>query len=199
MAEAKLTSETEHSFPSSDLSMEFICDVVSTKFTAGCQSVEIVAEEVTDGVPQPVANGTMAYHFVSDARNYLNVARIIQPPFEISSPRYFLLCHAIELCLKAYILASGGEQSELKGSLSHRLKQTFERAVTLGYQPSDERVDELVTWLSPFHEDYSFRYKKTGRKELPPPETVIEILASMLVQIEPVARAAYRSVNGPPA
>ena len=70
----------------------------------------------------------MAYHFVSDAEEYLKVARVIGQPFEISSPRYFLFCHAIELCLKAYILASGGDQSELKGSLSHRLKQTFERA-----------------------------------------------------------------------
>jgi hypothetical protein len=62
--------------------------------------------------------------------------------------------------------------------------------------PSDERVDVIVAWLSPFHEDYSFRYKVTGRAELPEPETTVEIVEGMLAQIEPIARRAYNSANG---
>jgi hypothetical protein len=38
------------------------------------------------------------------------------------SPKYFLLCHAIELALKAYILAEGGTEKETK-QLGSRFRQ----------------------------------------------------------------------------
>jgi hypothetical protein len=37
-----------------------------------------------------------------------------QSDVDMFSPVYFLLCHGIELSLKAFILASGGSERELK-------------------------------------------------------------------------------------
>ena len=54
----------------------------------------------------------VAIGYIVDARSYLDAARLIQSVEEhqpgLFSPIYFLLCHAIELVLKAYILTSGG-------------------------------------------------------------------------------------------
>jgi hypothetical protein len=137
--------------------------------------------------PQPVSNATMAYHFISDAQVYLDAARTLDD-FRFKSPLYFLLCHAMELSLKSFILAFGGTQSEMKFELGHRLKRTFERAVALGYAPNDERVGDLVDWLSPYHETLLFRYEETGIQILPLYGEAVEIIQGMLSQIEPLAR-----------
>jgi hypothetical protein len=43
------------------------------------------------------------------------------------NPRYFPYCHAIELALKAYILASGGEDREVR-KIKHDLGKAYRRA-----------------------------------------------------------------------
>ena len=87
-----------------------------------------------------------ALGFASDAEAYIGAARQLQD-FKSFGPRYFLFCHALELLLKAQILATGGDQAELL-KIRHDLEKAFNRAVELGYAPIDDRVKHIVIWLS---------------------------------------------------
>jgi hypothetical protein len=54
---------------------------------------------------------------------------ITPPP---SWPRYFMLCHSIELALKAYLTARGYSPTELRGEFGHDLTRLLTEAVSAG-------------------------------------------------------------------
>jgi hypothetical protein len=114
--------------------------------------------------------------------------------------RYFLFCHALELLLKAQVLATGGDQEELF-AIRHDLEKAYGRAVELGYSPGDDRAKQLVIWLAPYHKDHTFRYKETGYLIVPTADNLIATLNSMYREIEQTVRAAYltqQSKSEPP-
>jgi hypothetical protein len=141
--------------------------------------------------PPPLkSNELLAVSYIGDAAAYADAAAELVN-FRRSGPLYFLFCHALELALKAYILATGGNRKELK-PIRHDLKKLYDRAIALGYRPSDPRIPEIVEWLEPYHSDFSFRYKEaTGLRVLPNPEELGTIFKILHNQIEPVTRAAY--------
>ena len=143
--------------------------------------------------PRPMKpNELLAVGYIRDAEGYADAAEQLVK-FRNNKPRYFLFCHAIELALKAYILATDGDQKELRVTIKHDLQKAYDRATELGYRPTDPRVPEIVEWLDPFHKDYTFRYtEKTGLQILPNPEELADAFKSMLKQIEPVTRAALK-------
>src|SRR5262249_57582345 len=76
------------------------------------------------------------------------------------SPIYQLLCHAIELTLKAYLAASGVPITTLANHIGHDLELAFRCAQKHGFMPSDAGFWEVVQSLAPYHLDHSFRYGK---------------------------------------
>jgi hypothetical protein len=139
--------------------------------------------------PDRKSNELLAVGFASDAEAYIAAARQLED-FKSFGPRYFLFCHAIELLLKAQLLATGGDQEELF-EIRHDLEKAYDRAVELGYSMADDRVKEIVIWLAPFHKYHTFRYRETGRVTVPTAEDLIEIVQSMHREIEATVRAAY--------
>jgi hypothetical protein len=141
--------------------------------------------------PRPMkSNELMAVGYIRDAGGYADAAEQLVN-FRNHNPRYFLFCHAIELALKSYILAAGGDQKELK-TIRHDLQKAYDRARALGYKPTDPSVPDIVETLDPYHKDYTFRYKdKTGLQILPNADELADAVKSMLNQIEPITRAAY--------
>jgi hypothetical protein len=131
----------------------------------------------------------VAIGFITDARSYLHAARVIDGSDErhsLFSPIYFLLCHGIELVLKAYILASGGTGAELRPQkIRHSLDQLRNRAVALGLSPS-EKTNQVIDLFTPHHANHSFRYRDPGYKSYPVTLEVIDSLETMLAQIHPV-------------
>jgi hypothetical protein len=129
--------------------------------------------------------------YIRDARAYLKAATLL-PDSDVAmfSPVYFLLCHGIELAQKAFILASGGSEKELRDwEIRHHIDKLRERAGALGYKPCNEKIDAIIDWLAPFHADHSFRYRDPkGFTQYPSVADTIEALTSMLDQIEPVVR-----------
>jgi len=104
------------------------------------------------------------------------------------SPKYFLLCHAIELALKAYILAKGGTEREIKkirhnliAAWSRALIAAWSRAVELGLQSKNAELHRVVKQVAPAHADYSFRYGKSWTHILPPAE-VFDAAVSDLIK-----------------
>ena len=135
--------------------------------------------------------------YLTDAKAYLKAGNALsQSDVDIFSPVYFLLCHGIELSLKAFILASGGSERELmKQDTRHHLNALRDRARALGYQPANEKTDEVIDMLNPYHSNHSFRYRDPGYKRFPNIADTIEVLASMLDEISPVVWRKVRAAT----
>jgi hypothetical protein len=132
----------------------------------------------------------VAIGHITDAKAYLRAARLIDRAahgdYSLSSPIYFLLCHATEIVLKAYILAAGGTEAELRPQkIRHQLDELRNRAIALGYSPL-EKTSAVIDMLAPHHANHSFRYREPGYKTYPSTGEIIQSLETMLVQIEPI-------------
>lgn len=135
-------------------------------------------------------NEEMAVRYTGDAKSFAQAAAALRD-VDHFAPRYFLICHAFELILKAAILATGGSQEELWKELGHDLDACWKRAADLGYTASHPDAHGVVYWLSDFHKDHAFRYRKTGYITVPRAEDVIDIFESVHAEIAKVTRAAY--------
>jgi hypothetical protein len=130
------------------------------------------------GARPNATNEEIALRFARDASTFSNAAKSLED-FRMFGPRYYLLCHAIELILKSYILASGGDQSELGGrrrGLGHNLTKSLKRAKALGFVPIEKDLKRFVDWLDPYHRNHEFRYPRRGFKRLPTAEDVIRVI-----------------------
>jgi hypothetical protein len=100
-----------------------------------------------------------------------------------SWPRYFLLCHAIELALKAYLVRHGHITAKLKsGAFGHKLDKLLTKAVDLGL-PLGVSARGEIELLNEAHAENWPRYPKEESK----PVFVIE-------QFEPHAVELLRAV-----
>jgi hypothetical protein len=84
---------------------------------------------------------------------------------DLIHPCYFLRCHAIELALKATLLATGSSLAEVE-NYNHDLVRTFEEATTRGLTASEETA-QTIQQLSGLHRRHQFRYLKSSRFEVP--------------------------------
>jgi hypothetical protein len=131
---------------------------------------------------------SLAAAMLTDARLYLKAAHALENEQAILSPQYFLLCHAIELILKSYLASHGATQRELKG-LGHDMLKTYARARKHGLIPADPRTAEIVRWLSPFHKDLVFRYRRArGYVQYPDPNQLTDVVSNLIGQIDPLVR-----------
>jgi hypothetical protein len=84
---------------------------------------------------------------------------------ELTHPCYFLRCHAIELLLKATLLASGSTLAEVE-TYNHDLVRAFEDAKKRGLIVSEETA-QTIQQLSGLHRRHQFRYLKSSKFEVP--------------------------------
>lgn len=135
----------------------------------------------------------LAVSLLSDTKGYLKAAQTLAREATLSLPLYFLLCHAMELILKSYLASQGATEKELR-KIGHRLLRTYGRARKKGFSPSDARVPEIIRWMTPFHEDLFFRYRGTGHGciQLPATSDLVDIVSSLVRQIEPIVRKRFR-------
>ena len=83
-----------------------------------------------------------------------------RPPYW---PRYFLLCHAIELALKAYLALYGFTQDELQNEFRHNLEKLLDKAVELGLQINQSAQNEIKL-LNEAHTKHWPRYPREDEK-----------------------------------
>ena len=101
-----------------------------------------------------------------------------------SWPRYFMLCHAIELALKAYLAAHGATAQQLKNSkFKHNLTALLSEAINKGLSLSASAQKDIKD-LEEAHQKYWHRYPKEDGK----PVFVIE-------QFEAAARELLTNVS----
>jgi hypothetical protein len=121
---------------------------------------------------------------------YVEAARRLdslnEVPKKFAWPVYFLLCHAIELALKAYLAASGVPGKTLRDEIRHDLDRAFKDAQSRGLSPADNRFPELVSWLAPSHLDHSFRYRRaSGFVRYPAAAEAADIIDNTAIAIKP--------------
>ena len=142
----------------------------------------------------------LAIAFVQDAETYVENARVLDSGLTAasrgiprhSSPTYFLLCQAIELVLKAHLSASGVSKQRLRNCIGHNIELAFRYARRcFSFTPADPRFPDLVRWLSPYHLDHSFRYRKTGAIRLPLASEAAEIITKTVEGVHPYVRQQY--------
>jgi len=136
----------------------------------------------------------MAVGYLTDAEAYTKAAAQLNSLDRtgMTSPTYFLLCHALELLFKAHILASGGNASDLlKRAVRHNLSQLHKRAQQMNLS-TDDKADAVVEMLAPYHQNHSFRYRDPGYKTFPSIEVVLEVLHSLTPPISILVRKALR-------
>ena len=136
----------------------------------------------------------IAVGYLTDAEAYTKAASELNELDQVglTSPTYFLLCHALELLFKAYILAGGGEAKELKNiDVRHNLSALHLRAKQLQL-PSDEKTEAVVEMLTPYHKNHSFRYRDPGYKTFPAIEVVLEVLHALTPPIALLVRKRLR-------
>jgi hypothetical protein len=79
------------------------------------------------------------------------------PPF--SWPRYFLLCHAIELALKAFLTLHGVSEDDLMYDFGHDLKKLLKHAERHGLKLTPE-TQEAIKRLARAHKEHWARYPR---------------------------------------
>jgi hypothetical protein len=71
-----------------------------------------------------------------------------------SWPRYFMLCHAIELALKAYLAYQGATPKELRAkNVGHNLTELLTRAINKGLTLG-EAAQKDIGLLSEAHQEF---------------------------------------------
>jgi hypothetical protein len=107
-----------------------------------------------------------------------------------TKPRYFLLCHAIELVLRAYItLRRPITEDELKRSFGHDLTKLLDEAIRLGLTISPSAQSDIEKFTDA-HTEYLARYpKETANRVL-----VIEYFVDQ--QVEELFKAVRQKMTG---
>jgi HEPN domain len=126
------------------------------------------------------------FEFLAFAEQFYDAFRELRPRSRLSSlswPRYFMLCHAIELSLKAFLSAHGATTEQLRTEFGHDLTKLLSDAIAKGLiLPVSAK--EHIELLNEAHTRFWHRYPKEDGK----PVFIIE-------QFEPSARELFDQVS----
>jgi hypothetical protein len=111
-----------------------------------------------------VPNGILANQFWAEAKAFLDAAKVLIDAGSSSAATYFLLCHALELTIKSYLLAKDTPLDTVV-RLRHNFVEAHTRAQELGLNIEGEHADALIQRLSEFHNQMIFRYPVLTRDE----------------------------------
>lgn len=108
-----------------------------------------------------------------------------------SWPRYLMLCHAVELALKAYLLQHGATPKDLKAkALRHSINELLTRATNKGLLLSPA-VQTEIRLLHEAHEKFWHRYPKENSK----PVYIIEQFESPTRQLLDAVTATVYNIG----
>ncbi len=148
---------------------------------------------------QEPTKAEIARSYLTDSQAFLIAAQVLERSRNkrttfAFSPKYYLICQAIELILKSYILVAGGTKKELMHiDVRHNLLRLFNRATELGLVPNDQRIGPLIQMLGPYHSEYRFRYRKAGFMTVTETRVMCKIAEKLIGQIAPTVNAAMRA------
>jgi hypothetical protein len=108
-----------------------------------------------------------------------------------TKPRYFLLCHAVELVLKAYIASRRPiTEDEARKTFGHDLTKLLDEAIRLGLTISPSAQSDIER-LTEAHTEYLARYPKEAANRV----LVIEYFVDQ--QVEELFKVVRQKMTGP--
>ena len=127
-----------------------------------------------------------AYYLYSAGAHFDGVLSLVrQPDFGKDDRDYFpvclLLCNALELVLKAYLLHRGITRQTLKNEYRHKLKETLREAVARGLEVNDTAY--LADKLHPIHTSHSLRYCTPGVIKIGDLNRALDIMHALFAQV----------------
>jgi len=120
----------------------------------------------------------------SYAKDFDEAARIVASKDEqrVSIPAYYLICHAIELALKAFLRGSGATLTDLR-QLGHDLNKCFDRALSynlLSYCGLSVNQQTAIKMMAEYYGAKELEYIVTGFKRFPEIEVLLSASATIL-------------------
>ena len=126
----------------------------------------------------------------AEAKAFLAAAASIDDMSDgIPCPKHILLCHAVELILKADLMSQGENQER-----SRDLAQLLGRAKELGYSPSDRRTDQVVERLRPLQKDFTHRPQPVECQRHRRAIAALEVVTAMFDDIAPSVTARHHAL-----
>jgi hypothetical protein len=109
----------------------------------------------------------------------------------VNWPRYFVLCHATELALRAFLLAHGKSDRQIRDRvLRHNISNLTAEAIRLGLKISPAARSD-IDLLSEAHKEFWPRYpKQTGG-----PVYIIDQFEKPVVELLTAVKRALRGGN----
>jgi len=125
----------------------------------------------------------LAKAYATGAGECLADARRLQEGFSDRTGHFIITLHAIELGLKAFLLAEGYTEQTLRSRpFGHDLVELYKAAQTKGLVLSTPNAEELIKWTNEWHSHgVKIRYEFTEERTLPMCETLFP-LASEIIQ-----------------
>ena len=111
------------------------------------------------GAPMNNYPSLLQFDYLEYARQFYKAFGELPPRPPLQSwPRYLMLCHSIELALKAYLAAHGFTVDDLReGSIRHNLTKLLTEAMDKGLSISQSTQDDIKK-LHEAHDKYWHRY-----------------------------------------
>ncbi|WP_315703904.1 MULTISPECIES: hypothetical protein [unclassified Bradyrhizobium] len=139
---------------------------------------------------------THAIGLVTDAKQMLKAAELLHKSGEwtVTLPTYYLLGHAMEVVLKAFLLAGGEELERLKKRYGHDIAKAAKKVAEAKHNAISPLVQEYlpeIELLNGYYKAKELEYRVTGFKSFPQKERLIAFLQSVIPLVEPVAYQAY--------
>src|SRR5882757_90350 len=133
----------------------------------------------------------MAVIFKKDAGDYMIAAenlRTDENSIWLVGPTNFMRSHAIELLLKAVLLANGRTIEYCRKKIGHQLVEAMNEAETVGLGLT-EQTKGVIQTLSPLHADYTFRYRPNKPYAFPNQTVVTEAVAELFDRVHAIVQA----------
>jgi hypothetical protein len=133
----------------------------------------------------------MAVIFKFDAGEYMVACADLgtdKDSLRLVAPTNFMRSHAIELLLKAFLLARGWSLKRCKDELGHDLCGAMKKAEEAGLVLTNETKGVIQT-LSPLHLDYTFRYRPQNPYSFPNATMATRAVDELFGQVHSIVTA----------
>jgi hypothetical protein len=132
-------------------------------------------------------NNEKIFGFYSYGKEWLEGYEIIKKKIPGETPcislKYYLLCRAIEVFLKAFLLANGMEYEELKKKYGHDIGNLYGKANQLGLKEIckiEKRDEIIIDMLNPYYAKKEFEYFNNDNSQQLPMIIDVEIFTNKL-------------------
>ncbi len=121
------------------------------------------------------------------AQDFLQAATVLVRPNQISTPAYYLVCHSIELALKAFLRGNSVSLAKLK-KIGHDLEEALRQCNSLGlssYCSLSKKQILSIQLMNQYYEAKELEYIVTGFKQYPEIGLLITASQTLLQGVRP--------------